>query len=247
MNQLDDCNRLEDIRARIHRKKSLFKLYKHFYQKYLECLDRCEEKGIVVELGSGGGFLKDTANCNVFATDILPYITVDIAMDATRMPFGNNTVKSFFLLNTLHHIPNPKCLFNEIVRCLMHKGRVLIIDQYCGWLSSLIYKYLHHEPFDPFSKNWDFKTTGPLSGANGALCWIMFYRDRSLFEELYPSLKIVNSEPNTPLRYWLSGGLKPWNLLPVTLFNASTKLDNWLSQKFPDINSFVEIEIVKIS
>lgn len=244
MIELDDCNREKDIRARIQSKDTLLSLYTEFYYRYAECLKRCPKDGVSLEVGSGAGFLKDVVP-SVITTDILQYKTVDMVMDASEMPFNDNSIKSIFLLNTLHHIPNSKSFFNEIVRCLKPGGRVLIIDQNHGWLSNLIYKYIHHEPYAPKAKGWNFKTSGPLSGANGALCWIIFYRDRSLFEKLYPSLEIVGLTPNTPLRYWLSGGLKWWSLLPGSLFNASTILDHWLSKNIPGICSFVDVELAK--
>lgn len=246
MSELDNCNRAKNIRTRIQSKDVLFRLYHEFYYRYLDCLKRCPENGVSLEIGSGAGFLKDMAP-DVVTTDILPYETVDMVMDASKMPFRDSSIKSIFMLNTLHHIPDSKAFFNELVRCLKPGGRVLVIDQYHGWFSKLIFKYIHHEPYDHKTLSWNFKTSGPLSGANGALCWVIFYRDRTLFEKLYPSLKIVDLTPNTPLRYWLSGGLKWWCLLPCSLFGVSTKLDNWLSEKFPGTSSFVEVELVKTS
>jgi len=241
---LDNCDRAEEIRARIQSKNSLLKLYIEFYTKYADCLKRCPDDGVSIEIGSGAGFLKDIEP-TVVTTDILSYKTVDMVMDGSQMPFGNHTLRSIFMLNTLHHIPNSKSLFSEITRCLKPGGRVLIVDQYHGWFSNLIYKYIHHEPYDPKAIGWDFSTSGPLSGANGALCWIIFFRDRQLFEKFYPTLKIARLAPNTPFRYWLSGGLKWWNLLPATFFDLSTRLDYWLGEKAPGFCSFVEVELVK--
>ncbi len=246
MTELDCCDRENDIRLRIQGKDALFKLYNEFYHRYVECLKRCPIDGACIEIGSGGGFLKDIIP-NVVTTDIITYKAIDLAMDASEMPFKDDSIKSFFLLNTLHHLPNAKSFFCEMVRCLKHRGRVLIIDQYRGWFSNIIYKYLHHEPYVPDASVWNFQTSGPLSGANGALCWIIFFRDRILFEKRYPSLKIVNISPNTPLRYWLSGGLKQWNLLPGSFFRTSTELDRLLSNIFPDTCSFVDVEIQKVS
>lgn len=245
MTELDNCNREKDIRARIQSKDVLRRLYREFYSRYAECLRTCPENGVSLEIGSGAGFLKSVVP-SVVTSDILSYESVDIVMDASMLPFSDNSLTSIFMLNALHHIPNSRLLFCEIERCLKPGGRVLIIDQYHGWLSSLIYKYIHHEPYAPKSANWNFKTSGPLSGANGALCWIIFYRDRSLFKKLYPSLKIASLNPNTPLRYWLSGGLKWWSVLPCLLFNMATRFDCWISTRFPDLCSFVDVELVKL-
>lgn len=244
MKELDNCDQGENIRARIQSKESLARLYNEFYYRYAHCIKKCPADGIVLEIGSGAGLLKNIVP-NVVTTDILSYKTVDMVMDASRLPFSDNSIKSIFILNTLHHISNSKSFFHETVRCLKPGGRILIIDKYHGWFSNLIYKYFHHEPFDPKATNWGFESSGPLSGANGALCWMIFYRDRHLFKKYFPSLEIVKLSPNTPLRYWLSGGLKSWTLLPGSLFQMSTRLDNWLSQNIPSLCSVVDVELVK--
>lgn len=244
MKDLDSYKRAEELRAKIKGKEGLYKLYQEFYRRYAETVQKSPSSGIIIEIGSGAGFIKEIVS-EVITTDILLYETIELAMDATKLPFPDNSIKSVFMLNTLHHIPDAETFFKEISRCLKPGGRVLIIDQYHGWLSKIILKYFHHENYDPKAKRWGFETSGPLSGANGALSWIVFYRDRSLFENLYPSLSIATLKPHTPLRYWLSGGLKSWNLLPGSLFNLATKLDNWLCTNFPKSSSFIDIEIIK--
>ena len=57
--------------------------------------------------------------------------------------------------------------------------------------SRWIYGRFHHEPFDPQRADWEFPLSGPLSGANGALPWIIFQRDREQFErEWAPELHV---------------------------------------------------------
>jgi len=245
MNKLYSHEGEDALRDRIQKKKTLRKLYREFYFKYADCIKKSKGNGIALEIGAGVGTLKDVVPL-VVTSDILPYSTLDLVVDATKMPFKDGSVSSIFMLNALHHIPDAKAFFSEVERCLQAGGRILIIDQYSGWFSNLIYRYLHHEPYDPNASDWAFKTTGPLSGANGALCWIIFYRDRVCFEQLYPRLKVVKKIPHTPLRYWLSGGLKWWNLLPESGFNHMSRIDYCLSEKFPDLCSFVEVELVKI-
>jgi len=73
---------------------------------------------------------------------------------------------------------------------------------------------LHHEPFLPDAKEWSFESEGPLSGANGALPWIVFERDRATFEEEFSELQIERVEPFLPFRYLLSGGVGMRSLMP---------------------------------
>jgi hypothetical protein len=73
----------------------------------------------------------------------------------------------------------------------------------------------------------------------------VFKRDFKQFEERFQKLKLTGYHPHTPLRYWLSGGLKVWNLLPVWAFPFATKLDRFLIKLSPHFGSFVDIEIIK--
>ncbi len=244
MSHLDCADRAHDLRQLILRKPSLRLLYTKFYQRYVECLERCPQTGQIVEIGSGAGFSKHIIP-EIITTDILPYATVDLCSDAKQMPFKNGSLRAIFLLNTLHHIPDVERFFEEARRCLQPKGRILIVDQYLGWFSNWIFKFLHHEPFNPEAHTWAFHTTGPLSGANGALCWIIFYRDRKRFEQLFPDLGIHSIIPHSPLCYWLAGGLKSWSLLPEKFFQYASTLDDTLSRMLPPLSSFVDIELVR--
>jgi len=244
VNELDCPDRAKKIKSRIKGKVALYKLYREFYLRFADCIARCPGTGIVVEIGSGGGFIKDVVP-DVITSDILSYNTVDVVFDARHMPLSDGSIKSVFILNTLHHIPDAESFFYELERCLEPGGRVFIIDQYSSWFTNLIYRFIHHEPYDPSTTDWRFETTGPLSGANGALCWIVFYRDKERFKQLYPALKIIKMEPHTPLRYWLAGGLKWWSLLPGFLFDLFSRIDHWMAKSFPTLSSFVDIEIIK--
>ena len=89
-----------------------------------------------------------------------------------------------------------------------------MIEPWVNPWSRLIYAHLHHEPFDPLVAEWEFPPTGPLSGANGAMPWILFRRDRGRFESEFPQWRIRSFRPMMPLRYLLSGGVSMRNLSP---------------------------------
>jgi SAM-dependent methyltransferase len=244
MRNLDDPARGGELRRTILGKPSLKRFYAEVYGKYADCLTRCPSAGLVVELGSGGGFAK-TFIPDLITTDVIPYDDIEHVVDATRMPFENGSIRLIAMLNVFHHIPDVAAFLAEASRCLTPGGRVLIIDQHPGWISKPILKYLHHEPFRPDAADWSFETTGPLSGANGALAWIVFVRDRKLLETKFPVLRLLRYEPFAPLRYWLCGGLKKWSLLPVSAWRPATVLDRTLVHISQNFGSFVEIEIVR--
>ncbi len=127
MNELDDCDRAKDIRARIQSKDALVRLYSEFYSRYADCLIRCPRDGVSLEIGSGAGFLKDVVP-NVVTTDILSYKTVDMVMDASEMPFDDNSIKSIFMLNTLHHISNSKAFFYEISSIIIFHSFEVVLN-----------------------------------------------------------------------------------------------------------------------
>jgi SAM-dependent methyltransferase len=242
MDALDSPGRIAEIRAIIEAKPALKRFYSEVYAKYVESLAKCPREGLAVELGSGGGFAQRIIP-ELLTTDVLPYDGVDRVVDATRMPFEDQSVRFFGMMDVFHHIPDVAAFLHEVRRCLMPGGRLLVIDQHLGWIGKPILRYLHHEPFCPNAKDWRFETSGPLSGANGALTWIVFVRDLAKFTSEFPELQLLKYRPFAPLTYWLSGGLKPWCLLSSATYSIVNLLDRMLLSISADFGSFVEIEI----
>jgi SAM-dependent methyltransferase len=149
------------------------------------------------------------------------------------------------LLNVFHHLPDVAAFLREAQRALAPGGRVLILDQHRGWISEPILRWAHHEPYEPGARDLAFASTGPLSGADGALAWIVFERDRERLAGVAPELRLERHRPAYPLSYWLAGGLKPWSLLPGPLFGAARAVDAALAAPVPRLGSFVEIDLVR--
>jgi len=244
MNDLNDPGRIEKLRRLIQEKAGLRSYYLDAYRRYSQCLQRCPAEGIALELGSGGGFVKEVIP-EVLTSDTLPYAGVDRVIDATRMPFRDSSLKAIFMLNVFHHIPDVATFLKEAERCLKPGGHLLIVDQHPGWIGWPIYRFLHHEAFDIKAEDWRFQSTGPLSGANGALAWIVFQRDQDKFKALFPNLRLLKYEPHTPLAYWLSGGLKQWSLVPKWAVGWVARMDRLLIKASKEFGAFVDIEVVK--
>lgn len=241
---LDSSERYDELRAILKRKLSLRYLYKESYLRFRECLKDCPKEGIVLEIGSGAGFAKEIIP-ELITSDVIPYSGLDKVVDATSLPFADKSLRAILMYNVLHHIPDAESCFREVSRCLMPGGRLFLVDPYPGWLHKPIMKYVHHEGYDDSTKEWRFQSEGPLSSANGALAWILFYRDLEKFKKMFPDLQIKLNRKHSPLRYWLCGGLKSWNLVPAFLFPAVTMLDETLSKLLPETASFLEIQIVR--
>ena len=68
-------------------------------------MDRTPEFGLILELGSGGGFAKDVIT-EIVTSDTLPYKGIDRVIDAANMPFTDESVRAICMNNVFHHIPD---------------------------------------------------------------------------------------------------------------------------------------------
>jgi len=95
------------LHSRIIRKKPfLEKQYWAFYNIFSRSIDCTDKETLFVELGSGGGFLKEVIP-TVVTSDVVDIPTVDKHFSALDMPFEDNTVDRFFMIDVLHHISDP--------------------------------------------------------------------------------------------------------------------------------------------
>jgi len=209
--ELDDPKTTE-LRLRIIQSKPfLQRIYDDWYRLIKSKIPG--GSGLVLELGSGAGyfrkFLPDVIQSEVFVCQ-----NVHLVSDARQLPFSNNSLKAIVMTDVFHHIPQVEIFLKEAVRCLQPAGRIVMVEPWvCAW-SRFVYCHLHHEPFVPESTSWQIPTNGPLSGANGALPWIIFVRDREIFARQFPKLEVEEVSPMMPFRYLVSGGVSMRNLMP---------------------------------
>ncbi len=207
---------MTEVRRRIIREKPfLSRLYREWYESIRERLP--DIKGEVVELGSGAGYLEEVVP-GVVKSEILPCSHVHIVLDGCSLPFGAASLRALVMTDVFHHIPRPQSFLREAIRCLRPGGSVIMIEPWLTPCSQFVFRYLHHEPFQPEAKSWEFPSEGPLSGANSALPWIVFSRDKGRFQTEFPELRIEAIEPIMPLRYLLSGGVSLRSLQPGWTF-----------------------------
>ncbi|MGB3614596.1 MAG: class I SAM-dependent methyltransferase [Elainellaceae cyanobacterium] len=243
LSNLDNPENIRVLRHIIRRKPFLYKTYLRFYRDLLAHAENTPLDGLLVELGSGAGFIK-SLNPSVVTSDILPYDGVDQVFSALDMPFDNNSVSAIVMIDVLHHIKDSRQFFDEVYRCLKPNGKLVMIEPANTAWSRFIYKRFHHEPFDT-TGGWGFKDGGPLSGANMAIPWIVFHRDRRIFERDFPNLNIASISFHTPLLYLLSGGVSIKQLLPSWTYSNIRFVESILSPLSDKLGLFTTIEIVK--
>jgi len=107
-----------------------------------------------------------------------------------------------------------------------------------------VHQHTHHEPFEP-ERGWAFESSGPLSGANGALPWIVFERDRAQFDAEFPLLRVERVEYHTPVRYLLSGGVSMRQLVPDWSFGVLTWCERMLAPLNRWLGMFMTVHVRK--
>jgi len=202
------------------------------------------ETKVLVELGSGGGFIKEVIS-NVITSDILELPNVDKVFSALDMPFEEASVDAFFMFDVLHHLADSRAFFKEALRRLKVSGKIVMIEPANTLWSRFIFRNFHHERFDVEGR-WDLEEGGPVSQGNGAIPWIIFSRDRKIFEDEFPSLRIVGMRSHTPLRYLLSGGLTLRQLVPSFTYPLIKAIEYGLSPINDWVGMFQTIELEKV-
>jgi hypothetical protein len=88
-----------------------------------------------------------------------------------------------------------------------------------------------------------FSSTGPLSGSNQAIPWIVFVRDRCKFESLFPELSIERIRPFMPFRYLVSGGVGLRNLMPGFTHAAWAGLEGMMESQMALLAMFAFVAL----
>jgi len=220
------------LRTRIlEDKRFLRKLYEEWYGTIA---DEVPPGGRpVLELGSGAGFLEQFVP-GVITSDIFKLPDLSLVLDAHEIPFREGSLRAIVMVDVLHHLSDSRRFFREASRCVQPGGVVVMIEPWASAWSTFIYRGLHHEPFEPGASSWEFPARGPLSGANGALPWIIFERDRAKFTAEFPEWRIRQVKPDMPFCYLASGGMSWRSLAPAATFpvvrHMEKRLAPWMSR-----------------
>jgi SAM-dependent methyltransferase len=223
------------------KKKFMRELYREWYN-YFKASFADLPKGKIVEIGSGGGFIKDIIP-EVITSDIIPLSTNDMTFSALDIPFADNELTAIVMIDTFHHLPDCGQFLGEAERVLKNKGKIIMVEPANSCWGRFIYSNFHHEPFNP-KGDWTFTSSKPLSDANIALPWIVFKRDRKQFEKKYPKLKITQMRNHTPLRYLFSGGFTIKQLMPDFMYEP-VKLTEKILSPIQSFSMFTTIVIEK--
>jgi SAM-dependent methyltransferase len=215
---VDSAALIEVHREILAGKPMMLGVFRDFYDLCMS-LDRryFTGHGLRVEIGAGVSLFKQYYP-EITATDIKPSPYLDAVVDALAMPYEAASVRAIYGINCFHHLPSPDRFFSELERVLEPGGGCVLIDPYYGPLSRWLYPRLFDsETFDMDQAGWEATDheIGSMTGANQALSYVVFVRDRGIFRERHPGLELVGNRPITNYqRYLLSGGLNFRQILP---------------------------------
>jgi SAM-dependent methyltransferase len=239
---LDDPQTTSQRKRIIVEKRFLRQIYEEWYEEIDAALVGIQPP--ILELGSGGGFFRDGRH-GVLASDVLPVHGLDLAADAGRLPFRDAALGAIVMVNVLHHLPDPSAFFGDAARAVRPGGRLVLIEPWVTPWSRFVYRRLHHEPFDMHAGAWSIPSAGPLSGANSAMPWIIFARDRARFEAEFPAWKIVSIDAGMPFRYLLSGGVSLRSLAPAGTYRFWRWVERRLARWSAHLAMFARIVLVR--
>jgi SAM-dependent methyltransferase len=233
------CLRLQIIQE----KKFLRRIYQEWYRAIVTALPSGPEA--VLELGSGAGFMRDFIP-NLITSELFYGPSVRVVLSGLRLPFVAKSLRGIVMTNVLHHLSEPRLFFTEATRCVRPGGLVAMIEPWVTPWSRFVYTRLHHEPFQPEISSWELPISGPLSGANDALPWIIFVRDRLKFEQEFPQWQIELIKPIMPFRYLVSGGVSLRGLAPAWSFGMWRQIEKSLGRWSSQLAMFAQVVLRRL-
>lgn len=203
-------------------------IYHHFYER----VTAATVPGETLEVGGGSGNLKSFLE-GVISTDIVASSWLDAVADAQALPFRDGYFSNIVGVDIVHHIEAPLRFFEEAFRVLEPGGRIILIEPAITLMSSLFYRHFHPEPVDmsvdPFVQIEHDPDRKPFD-ANQAIPTLLF-RDRyDQFAAIFPQHRLIQLDWMGLFAYPLSGGFRPWSLIPLRLVNPLLNMEQALPQ-----------------
>jgi len=205
-----DKNKTLKNRELLWSNNNLLFWYKKLFESQLAGINTNAVK--VLEIGSGTSPIKLFYK-NILTSDIIDVDYVDYVFDCQDIDdvddIQDESIDFIVLTNVLHHIENPTLFFIKSAKKLKRGGHIITTEPYFSILSSIIYRYIHHEEVDftihiPKLSN---VVAGPLSSSNIALPYMIFFKRNSWLNNLKNIYDISRPEYYTSLAYFLTGGI----------------------------------------
>jgi len=218
------------------KKPVLRAIYSDYYRRIVaEC-----RHGLTLEIGGGTGNLKAFIP-NVISTDIVPEPWLDAAADAQFLPFRDGSLNNIVAVDVLHHIEYPIRFLREAERVLQPGGRLILVEPAITPVSWVFFRLFHPEPVimgeDPLREGQRDPNRKPFD-ANQAIPTLLFGRYRERMAALVPSLSLAQFERMSLFAYPLSGGFRPWRLIPQSIVELMLGFERRLAPMLGSLMAF---------
>src|SRR5213080_898078 len=226
-------------RSRLGANKNLLFWYRELYRDQFRDLPNPSALSIL-EVGSGTSPLKQFLP-NIITSDVLDLDYLDLVFDCHEIDkldaIKDNSIDVVTLTNVLHHLKSPIAFLNRAASKLKSGGKVIATEPFFSVVSTLIFKYLHHEPVDFRISEPELRyVQGPLGSANIALPWLIFFRNRKWLQGLTANFDLTSfsTRPFSALSYMATGGISRKLPVPRFLYRGFFVVDLAISRRFPD-------------
>ena len=238
--QADDRLMTLRNRERLAQNRNLVFWYRELYRNQFK--DFPDPAALsILEIGSGTSPLKQF-HPNVITSDVLDLDYLDLVFDCHEIErldaIEDNSLDVITLTNVLHHLKRPIVFLNSAAVKLKPRGKVIATEPFFSALSTLLYKRLHHEPVDfQISEPELIDVQGPLTSANQAVPWLIFFRRRDWLQRLNGSYDVANLSvrPFSALSYMATGGISHKLPVPHFLYRTLLPVDLAFSRCFPHV------------
>jgi SAM-dependent methyltransferase len=192
---------------KIKKNRLLKEIYDDFYARILREIPPSEFPR-TLELGSGGGFLKEIAP-HISTSEYIPVPGIERSVDACRIDdaFAEGELDAICALNVFHHLPDAAGFLRGASRVLRPGGRIVLIEPWFTPLGQWFHRTIHHEPWVRDTDFWGVVGNGRFA-ANTRLPTSVFRDSDVRFRREFPELRILKKEPFHKWLYLLSGGLR---------------------------------------
>jgi SAM-dependent methyltransferase len=238
-------------RARLDRNANLLYWYQQLYlEQFRELPDARNLR--ILEIGSGVSTLRRFYP-NVTTSDVLSLDYLDHVFDCHEIDriaaLPNENFDVITLTNVLHHLQKPLEFLQRAAGKLKHGGKLIATEPYFSLISTLIFKYLHHERVNfSISKPELTEIEGPLATANIAIPWLMFVKHPEWVEPLRAKYQFDERsfQSFSSISYMATGGISRRLPIPEWIYRLFFRVDLALSRVFPRVlASFFTIKLTR--
>lgn len=245
-----DLDKTLSNRQHLQENRNLMLWYEELYQELFRKISDINQKQ-VLEIGSGSSPLKLLLP-NIITSDVLKLEYLDIIFDchniAELFEIPDHSIDVITLTNVLHHLRDPIHFLRNATQKLKKGGEIFLVEPYFSLLSYPLFKLLHHEPVNfKISRPMLDAIDGPLSSANQAIPYMIFFTNPNWFRELadYYELDETTFGFFTSLAYMLTGGISRVFPVPHRFYRFYLVLDRFLARSLPKFfASFFSVRLV---